>query len=128
MNHVTHPSSSADISIFSPEMTNFFYIKKHRYRLHFSTWFLILLAFLESLKICLINLFIILMMSAKMANPGLLEITVFWNKGYDLIIFVDDVTNKISSRDSNYIVDLFMWPKFGNSSISMREVIITSIL
>ena len=128
MNHVTHPSSSADISIFSPEMSNFFYIKKHRYKLHFSTWFLILLAFLESLKICLINLFIILMMSAKMANPGLLEITVFWNKGYDLIIFVDDVTNKISSRDSNYIVDLFMWPKFGNSSISMREVITTSIL
>ena len=68
------------------------------------------------------------MMSAKMANPGLLEITVFWNKGYDLIIFVDDVTNKISSRDSNYIVDLFMWPKFGNCSISMREVITTSIL
>ena len=128
MNHVTHPSSSADISIFSPEMTNFFYIKKHRYRLHFSTWFLILLAFLESLKICLINLFIILMMSAKMANPGLLEITVFWNKGYDLIIFVDDVTNKILPRDSIYILEMFMWPKFGNCTIYMREVITTSIL
>ena len=128
MNHVTHPSSSADISIFSPEMSNFFYIKKHRYRLHFSTWFLILLAFLESLKICLINLFIILMMSAKMANPGLLEITVFWNKGYDLIIFVDDVTNKILPRDSIYILEMFMWPKFGNCTIYMREVITTSIL
>ena len=65
------------------------------------------------------------MMSAKMSTPGLPKITVFWNKVYDLIISVDDVTNKISSRDSNYIVDLFMWPKFGNSSISMREVIIT---
>ena len=128
MNHVTHPSSSADISIFSPEMSNFFYIKKHRYRLHFSTWFLILLAFLESLKICLINLFIILMMSAKMANPGLLEITVFWNKGYVLIIFVDDVTNKILPRDSIYILEMFMWPKFGNCTIYMREVITTSIL
>ena len=67
-------------------------------------------------------------MSAKMATPDLLKITVFWNKGYDVIIPVDDVTNKILSRDSNYIVDLFMWPKFGNSSISMREVITTSIL
>ena len=70
----------------------------------------------------------ILMMSAKMATPGLLKITVFWNKGYDVIIFVHDVTNKILSRDSNYIVDVVMWPKFGNTSISMREVIITSIL
>ena len=54
------------------------------------------------------------MMSAKMATPGLLKITVFWNKGYEIIISVDDVTNKILSRDSNYIVDVFMWPKFGN--------------
>ena len=59
------------------------------------------------------------MMSAKMATPGLLKITVFWSKGYDVIVLVDDVTNEISLRDSNYIVDLFMWPKFG----SMREVI-----
>ena len=43
------------------------------------------------------------MMSAKMATPGLLKITVFLNKGYDVI-------------------------KFGNCSISMREVITTSIL
>ena len=63
-----------------------------------------------------------------MATPGLLKITVFWDKGYDVIISVNDVTNKILWRDSNYIVDLFMWPKFGNSIISMREVIRTSIL
>ena len=126
MNHVTHILTSA--GIFSPEISNFFYIKKYRYRLHFSTWFLILLAFLESLKICLINLFIILMMSAKMANPDLLEITVFWNKGYDLIIFVDDVINNILPRDSIYILEMFLWPKFGNCTIYMREVITTSIL
>ena len=65
------------------------------------------------------------MMPAKMAT---LKITVFWNKGYDVIIPVNDVTNKFLSRDSNYIIDVFMWPKFGNSSISMREVITTSIL
>ena len=68
------------------------------------------------------------MVSVKMATPGLLEITVFWNKGYDVIIPVDYITNQILSRDSNYIVDLLMWPKFGNSSISMREVITTSAL
>ena len=68
------------------------------------------------------------MMSAKMAALGLLKITGFWNKGYDVIISVDDVTNKMLSRDSSYIIDVFMWPKFGNCSISMREVITTSIL
>ena len=53
------------------------------------------------------------MMSAKMATPGLLKIIAFWNKGYDVIISVDDVTNKILSRDLNCIADGFMWPKFG---------------
>ena len=69
----------------------------------------------------------ILMISAKMATPGLLKAKVLWNKGYDVIIYVYDVTDKSLLRDINYIVDMVMWPKFGNSSISMREVIITSI-
>ena len=67
------------------------------------------------------------MMSAKMATIGLLKTTVFWYKGYDVIVSVDDVANKILSRDSNYIVDVLMSPKFGNCRISMREVITTSI-
>ena len=46
------------------------------------------------------------MMSAKMATPGLLKIIVFWNEGYDVMIPVDDVTNKILSRGSNYIVEV----------------------
>ena len=54
-----------------------------------------------------------LMMSAKMATQGLLEIKRVWNKGYDLIVSVYDITNKILSCDSNYIVDVVMWPKFG---------------
>ena len=70
----------------------------------------------------------ILMISAKMATWGLLKIKVFWNNFYDVIISVYDVIDKISWRDSNYIVNVVMWPKFGDSSISMREVIITSIL
>ena len=70
----------------------------------------------------------IVMVSAKLATIGLLKIEVFWNEGYDVIISAHDVTNKILLRNSNYIVGVVMWPKFGNSSISMKEVIITSIL
>ena len=50
----------------------------------------------------------ILMTSAKITTPGLLKIRVFFNNGYDVIISVDDVTNKISSRNSNYIIDVVM--------------------
>ena len=59
------------------------------------------------------------------------KIKVFWNKVYDLIIFVNDV--KFLSHELNYIVMLpcdqslvtlaFPREKFGNSSISKREVI-----
>ena len=41
-----------------------------------------------------------LTISAKLAALGLLKIMVF--------------SNNISSLDSNYIVDVFMRPKFGN--------------
>ena len=34
----------------------------------------------------------------------------------------------ILSDDSNYIAHVVMWPKFWDPGISMREVIITSIL
>ena len=93
-------------------------------------WYIIFNSFDFSsvFKSFLINFIIILMMSARMATLNLLKLTVFSNKGYDVITPVDEVINKILSRDSIYIVDVFMWPKFGNCSISMREVIITSIL
>ena len=68
------------------------------------------------------------MMSAKMATPGLLKIKVFWNKGYYVIYSVYDVTNKILSYESNYIVDVVRSLKFGNSIICISEVIATSIL
>ena len=70
----------------------------------------------------------ILMRSAKLTTLGFLKIKVFWNKGYDDIIFVYDVISKIFSRDSIYILDSVMWSKFGNSSISIRKIIILSIL
>ena len=122
MNHMTHPVSPADISNFSPEISKLCYIKKYMYRLHFDTKFLIILAFLESLRIVLIKKVTSLMMSAKMATPDLLKITIFWNTGYDVIIYVHDVTNKILSRDSNYIVHVVMWPKFGNSTFLWEKL------
>ena len=84
--------------------------------------------FLESLRVVLIKMVTILMMSAKMATSGLLKTKIFWKKGYDVIISAHDVIIPILSRDSNYNVNVVMWPKFGNSGISVREVIITSIL
>ena len=65
MSHVTHSLSSAEISIFSTEISKFCYIKKYSYRLQFDTYFLILLTFLEILKIVFINMVTILMMSTK---------------------------------------------------------------
>ena len=42
-------------------------------------------------------------------------------------MFVHDATNKVLSFGSTYIVDAVVWPEFGDSRISMREVILTSI-
>ena len=70
----------------------------------------------------------ILMMPAKMTTLGLLRIKVLWNKGYDVITSVYGVTKQILPVESNYIVNVVMWRKIGNSSTSMREVIFTSIL
>ena len=67
------------------------------------------------------------MMSAKMATSGLLKTDIL-QKGYEVIISTHDVIIPILLRDSNYNVNGVMWPKFGNFSISVGEVIITSIL
>ena len=127
MNHMIHPLGSADISIVFPEISKFCYIKKYRYRFHLDTLFLILLTFLESLRIALISMVTILMMTAKMATSGLLRIKVFWKKGYDATTSVHDVISNILSPDLNYNVNVVMWPKFGKFSISVREVIIAQL-
>ena len=117
---------------FSLEISLFCYIKKLRYRLQLSTKTVIIFTFFESIKIVLTDMLTILMKSAKWSTSALLKMKVFWNKSYGVIIPVHDVTNKILSHDSNYIVDYILdvvtWPKLGNSNISRREVIINSIL
>ena len=65
-------------------------------------------------------------MLQKLATLALLKIKLFWNKGYDVIMSVYEVKNKILSLDSIYIVNVVMWSKFGKSSTSMKEVTITS--
>ena len=128
--HITHVIlllSSAKISISSTEISNFCYIKKYRYRLHFNINLLFLLTFLEPLKVAIINLLTSLMMTANWLLQPFLK-KVFWNKGDDVIISVHDSTNKILSCDLNFIADVIMRSNFGNFSISTKGVIITTIL
>ena len=66
------------------------------------------MTFLKFLRIVLINMVKILTMQATMATLGLLEIKVLWNKVYDVTIPVYDITNKVFSRDFNYIVIVVM--------------------
>ena len=47
------------------------------------------------------------MVSAKLATPGLLETKIFGKKGYDIILDYD-ITSKILSHDSNYILAVVM--------------------
>ena len=67
-------------------------------------------------------------MQVKLATQDFRKLKVFWTKCYDVISFAHDVTIKNLSRNSNYIIDFVFWQKIGNSSISIREVIINSIL
>ena len=50
----------------------------------------------------------ILIMSAKIASLGFLKKKGFWYRGYDVITYVHDITNKILLCDSHSIVDMVM--------------------
>ena len=58
-----------------------------------------------------------------MATLGLLQIKVFWNKGYDVKIYAHDFTKNVIPRLKiyNYVADGPIKQKFGDSSISLRE-------
>ena len=62
------------------------------------------LIFLESLKIFLVKMVAILMISAKLVAPGLLKTRCF--KISDVKTSVYEVTKKILSRKSNYMVNV----------------------
>ena len=82
MNHVKHPVPFVEINIFSPKISNFSHINKidcisGKYRLYFNTQFHILLTFLGSLKVALINVVAIMMISTKLPTLGLPKTKVF---------------------------------------------------
>ena len=60
------------------------------------------------------------MMSVKSATLDLLKIKMLWNKGCDVTISVRHIANKSLSCDSNYYLNLVLWPKIGNTIISQR--------
>ena len=70
----------------------------------------------------------ILIILSKSVTLGLLRIKILWNKGYDIMILIYRGIKKIVWPESNNIMNVVMWPKFGKSSISIREVIIALIL
>ena len=49
-----------------------------------------------------------ILMSAKMVRPGILKRKVCWNKDYEIMISVHDVTNEMLSHDSHYSVGVDM--------------------
>ena len=67
-------------------------------------------------------------MPAELATPGFLKTKYLEITGSDVTTSFHDATHKNLSRSSNYIVDVVMWPNFADSSIFMREVIITQIV
>ena len=57
--------------------------------------FLCFSTFFNSLKVFLINMIAVLMMSANLASLCLHKRMIFLNKGFDVIISVNNVTSKI---------------------------------
>ena len=69
-----------------------------------------------------------LIMSAKLVTLGFIKIKKLWIKVYDVKISGHEVISKNLLRDSNKIVDVVMWIKFRNTSISKRVVVMTPTL
>lgn len=43
------------------------------------------------------------MISATLATPGLLKIKVLWNKEYDVITYIHDLTEKLSCEGYGHV-------------------------
>ena len=117
MNHLTHPLISANISIFSPEISKSCYIKNTDID---CIWYIIFNSFNFSwvFKDCLNKHARNFDDVTEIGYASLLKIKVFWNKIYDVIISVHGVTNKILLHDSNHfacyqslVTPVFLWDK-----------------
>ena len=69
--------STANISIFSLEISKLHYIKKYRDIFYFNVELSIVLYFFGPLNVVLINMVAILMMSRKLATLSLLKLKIF---------------------------------------------------
>ena len=68
--------------------------------------FVILLTFIQLLKVVFINVIAIWMMSTKLATPGLPTITAFGKKGYGVIISAHYIINKFLSK---FLTQIKLW-------------------
>ena len=109
MNHVTYSVSSTDISVFLEEISNFAMSRNT----DFFIFFWVFEDCFNKCGYCLDDI-------SKNGYSRPFWNKVLRNKVYGVIISRHDVTNKILSRKSNYIVNI---AKFCNSSNSMREII-----
>ena len=80
------------------------------------------MTFIEFSKVVFINMITILIMPTKLVTPDFLEMKVFWNRVYDVITYVSDISNKISSCDLIYIVDMGMWQRGGFREVALLQV------
>ena len=62
--------------------------------------------------------------ATKFGSLCVCKIKLFWNKIYNVKTSYHDANNKILSRESNYIIDVAMWPKIGKYNILKRKFII----
>ena len=79
-NHVTQSMRSANINIYLPEINNFCYIKKCRFRVHFKSLFAFILSLFESWNVVLINMVAMLTMWGKLATLGRYKNTIIWKR------------------------------------------------
>ena len=50
------------------------------------------------------------------------NVNIMFKIGSKITAFYKNVIEQISSRDSNYVIDMVIWAKFVNSRIPNREV------
>ena len=77
MNHVTHFSNSAPTIIVSSEISKSCCIREYQCTLHFIRKPLFVLTFFEPSKKFLTKIVPIMMISTKLATPGLLKMKIF---------------------------------------------------
>ena len=97
--YITWHNPSAEIGFFRQKLANF------------AIWRI------TSKNSILINFYFFLIESWKV-----LEIWIISNKIYGVMISVHDVTNKILSCNSNYVVKVFMWPNLLTLALLWEKV------